>query len=322
MKNHMYADGNDKTDAEPTNNFDPKLLSDSVVNNTQTILVPFHTTPFPFHGTVPNTPNKPFLDVDDNGRLGHTSTRPGILWEDKTYSDRRVLLSVPKDFKPSCPSAIVVFLHGNEATLERDVRDRQGVPRQLAESSLNSVLVAPQFAVNARDSSAGRFWELGVFQEFLSESASRLSELHGTHRDLLEQAPVILVAYSGGYLPAAAALCYGQAMERIRGIVLLDAVYGELDTFQNFIVENCKNQQKGFFLSVYGHSSRDGNENLKHRLIQCGMDFETVLRANIESGSVTFVDAGNTIAHYDFVTRALNGDPLADILSRLKKVLS
>jgi hypothetical protein len=319
----MYnTDDIDKTDSEPTATFNPILRLNSVVNNAQITLVPFYTTPFPFHGTAPSTPNKSFLDVNNNGRLGHVSMRHGILWEDETYSDRRVLLSVPKDFKPSCPLAIVVFLHGNEATLERDVRDRQGVVRQLVESGLNSVLVAPQFAVDARDSSAGRFWEVGVFHEFLCESARRLSELHGIGKDAFEQAPAILVAYSGGYLPAAAAIRYGQAMTRIRGIVLLDAVYGELDTSHDFIIENCKNQQTSFFLSVYGRSSRDGNEDFKRRLIECGMNFESVLRATIEPGSVTFIDVGDTIAHRDFVTQALNGDPMADILSRLKKIVA
>ena len=70
---------------------------------------------------------------------------------------------------------MVVFFHGNEATLERDVRNRQAVPRQITESGLNAVLVAPQFAVNALDSSAGRFWEPGVFAQFLREAGERLT---------------------------------------------------------------------------------------------------------------------------------------------------
>ena len=134
--------------------------------------------------------------------------------------------------------------------------------------------------------------------------------------------PVILVGYGGGYLPAAAALRYDQAMKRVRGIVLLDALYRELETFHDFIIENCGSQQTSFFLSVHGHSSRDGNENLKRRLIQCGTGFESVLHVAIKPGSVTFIDADDTVTHVDFVTQALNGDPLADILSRLKKILS
>ena len=128
------------------------------LSSSKIALVPFENSPFPYRGQIPEK-NKPFIDVIEDGRLGHTSPRGGIYWEDQTYSDRRALLYIPRGFDPRRPALIVVFFHGNEATLTRDVRNRQEVPRQLAESGLNAVLVAPQFAVNALDSSAGRFWE-------------------------------------------------------------------------------------------------------------------------------------------------------------------
>ena len=278
-------------------------------------LVDFETTPFPFHGTVPGK-YKPFMDVVDNGRIGHSSLRSGVLWEDQTYNDRRVLLSIPKGFDPRRPAAMIVFLHGNEARLDRDVRDRQGVPRQLAASGLNAVLVAPQFALDAKDSSAGRFWEPGVFRVFLHEAARKLADLYGTGdaEFVFDDAPVILVAYSGGYLPAAAALRYGGAGRRVRGVVLLDALYGEDETFERFIAE----RGADVFVSVYGKSSRPGNEAMVRRLAARGIPVETILGGAIAPGAVTFLDAGDDVPHLDFVTAALGGDPLRQILSRLR----
>ena len=52
---------------------------------------------------------------------------------------------------------------GNNATLSRDVIARQQIVRQLSDSGLNAVLVAPQLALDAQDSSAGRFWSAGGF---------------------------------------------------------------------------------------------------------------------------------------------------------------
>ena len=49
------------------------------------------------------------------------TVRGGTYWEDQTYSDQRVLLHIPKGFDPRRPALMVVFFHGNEATLERDV---------------------------------------------------------------------------------------------------------------------------------------------------------------------------------------------------------
>jgi hypothetical protein len=117
----------------------------------------------PIAARVPEK-SKPFIDVIEGDRLGHTSPRGGIYWEDQTYSDRRSLLYIPRGFDPRRPALMVVFFHGNEATLTRDVQNRQQVPRQVAESGLNAVLVAPQFAVNALDSSSGRFWEPACFR--------------------------------------------------------------------------------------------------------------------------------------------------------------
>ena len=64
---------------------------------------------------------------------------------------------------------MVVFFHGHGATLERDVRDRQRLPDQISAAGLNAVLVAPQFAFDAADSSAGKFWEPDGFKHFLDE---------------------------------------------------------------------------------------------------------------------------------------------------------
>ena len=130
-------------------------------------LAAFENSAFPYHGMIPNYQEtgktRPFMDVDDNGRLGHSSPRGGIHWEDQTYSDRSVLLAAPQSFDPAKGGVIIVFFHGNNATLSRDVIARQQIVRQLSNSGLNAVLVAPQLAVDAQDSSAGRFWSSGGF---------------------------------------------------------------------------------------------------------------------------------------------------------------
>ena len=51
-----------------------------------------------------------------------------VCWEDTTYSDRRSLLYLPAGYNPQLPGLIVLFLHGQGATLERDVVARQGDP--------------------------------------------------------------------------------------------------------------------------------------------------------------------------------------------------
>jgi hypothetical protein len=63
-------------------------------------------------------------------------------------------------------------IHGHGAILARDVRDRQQLPEQISAAGVNAVLVAPQFAVDAADASAGKFWEPDGFKRFLGRRKS------------------------------------------------------------------------------------------------------------------------------------------------------
>jgi hypothetical protein len=280
-------------------------------------LASFQNSAFPYHGLIPNYQetgkSRPFLDVDDNGRLGHSSPRGGIHWEDQTYSDRSVLLAAPKSFDPARPGVIIVFFHGNNATLSRDVIARQQIVRQLSDSGLNAVLVAPQLAVDAQDSSAGRFWSAGGFAAFLDEAQSKLGELYPNARGAFRRMPVIIVAYSGGYLPAAYSLAVGGDQGRVRGLVLLDALYGERDKFVSWAEGPGR---RAFFVSAYSTSSQAGNDAVRSELEAAGVPVVSSLPAELSPGVVAFVDAGS-VDHNDFVTSAWGGAPLRDILARI-----
>ena len=125
---------------------------------------------------------QPFLDISKDGRRGHRSYGGRVYWQDETYNDNRVLMHVPENFDIRKPGVIVVFFHGNGATLERDVRDRQLVPQQISDSGVNAVLLAPQLAVDAADFSAGKFWQPGGLKRFVDESADHLASLYGDPR--------------------------------------------------------------------------------------------------------------------------------------------
>lgn len=280
----------------------------------KTELAPFETSPFPWDGTAPGQ-DKPFYDVEKDGRRGHTSPRGGIYWEDTTYSDRRVLLHVPRGFNAALPGLMIVYFHGNMANLERVVQHHQQVPRQVGQSGLNAVLVAPQFAVDALDSSAGRFYDRGVFRRFLEEAARRLARLHGDPKSRLaiESLPAVIVAYSGGYAPAAYAAHHGGAGDRLRGIILLDALYAEMDKFAGWI----ERRESGFFLSAYSRSARDENVILQRMLGERRIDFATSLPSRLAAGSVTFHATAEDVVHGEFVTKAWVDDPLRVVLAKI-----
>ncbi|MFO1082275.1 MAG: alpha/beta hydrolase [Reyranellaceae bacterium] len=276
-------------------------------------LIGFDSSAFPYNGVVPDT-RKPFLDVRDGGRRGHTSLRGEVYWENPTYSDRRSLLYLPPGFDPQKPALIVLYLHGQGAMLERDVILRQGVPRQIAESGINAALVAPQLAVDAGDSSAGNFWKPGHFANYIDEAAERLMRLSGDRNAgaVFNRAAVIVVAYSGGYHPAAYALDRGGAGHRIRGVILMDALYGDEDKFAAWIAPR---RRQVFLLSAYTESTKEENAILQGLLDRARVPYLRGLPSTLQPGVFAFAACGGLDLHGDFVTKAWRPDPLKHALA-------
>jgi hypothetical protein len=289
-----------------------RLVPRNPLDGSRTALIDFATAPFPYEGTMPGS-DRPFLDAGEAGHRGHTNFRGHVLWESETFNDNRVLLHIPPAFDPSRPGVMIVFFHGHGANLARDVRDRQEVPAQITASGMNAVLVAPQFAVNAADSSAGKFWEPGGFKRFLDEAARQLAALEGDPRSAAAFAnmPIVIVAYSGGYGPTLAVLDHGGANPRIRGIVMMDALYSGMGRFASWIAGN----RTGFFVSSFTPHNRGRNGELEEMLNERSIAHDTELHRHL-AGSVTFLDAGG-ISHRDFVNHAWADMPLRDILVRL-----
>jgi hypothetical protein len=269
-----------------------------------TTLVSMKSSAFPYFGNNPRS-DSPFLNVTKGDRKGHRSYSGRVYWQDETYNDNRVLVHVPEGFDVRKPGVIVVFFHGNGATLERDVRDRQLVPQQISESGVNAVLLAPQFAVDAADSSAGKFWQSGGFKRFMDESAAHLARLSGDPKSAQAFAnmPIVIVGYSGGFLPTAWSLEVGGVTNRVRGVVLLDAVYGELDKFASWI----ENNRTGFFVSSYTRYTKRHDQELI-----------SMLRAKgITVTEHVFVQTADGITHRSYVTQAWTENPIKEVLVKM-----
>lgn len=299
----------------------PAPARSSVVRRDATELVPFESAPFPYDGNIANT-DQPFLNVEELGRRGHRTPFGRLYWEDETYADSRVLLHIPKGFDIKKPSVMIVFFHGHGATLKRDVMRRQRLPAQITASGVNAVLVAPQLAVDASDSSAGKFWQPGAFGRFVGEAAQKLAHLYGNKRSVRTFAsmPIVIVAYSGGYLPAAWSASRGGLGSRVRGIILLDALYGELDKFASWLSRD----RSAFFVSTYLGSTEEKNAQFERILTERQVAYNTTLDPQLQPGSVTIFPGatGSTsrkVTHRDLVTHAWVDNPVADLLRRLRQ---
>ena len=280
----------------------------------QTTLVSLKSSAFPYFGNNPAS-DAPFLNISKGDRRGHRSYSGRVYWQDETYSDNRVLLHVPETFDIGKPGVIVVFFHGNGATLERDVRDRQLVPQQISDSGANAVLLAPQLAVDAADSSAGKFWQPGGFKRFMAESTDQLARLYGDPNaaKAFANMPIVIIGYSGGFLPTAWSLEVGGISDRVRGVFLLDAVYGEIDKFASWI----EHHRSGFFVSSYTHYTAPRDRELMRMLRDKGIAVSEDMDAPLRPGSVLFVETPEGVRHRDYVTHAWTQNPVREVLAKM-----
>ncbi|MFH1489127.1 MAG: hypothetical protein ABII06_09495 [Pseudomonadota bacterium] len=213
--------------------------------------------PFPYEGEFVDTGEAFFDYVDsETGKRYHTNRHGDRFEEDRHYRDSTVLFCIPPAFEPEEPFFYLVFFHGHGTTAAQSVTDYELI-EQVVESKKNVVFIAPQLAVEASDSSPGKFYQEGNFGLFMDEVARILSEKIGReHAGKFRIAPIVLASFSGGYKSVAYILDRGGVSKRLRGVFLLDALYEDLDKFQSWILKYIR---ETFFLLIYTEGSVEQN---------------------------------------------------------------
>lgn len=303
----------------PAHNFPKRFLRPprSVVQKRAlTKLVRFETSPFPYDGVMPHN-GEPFLNHEEDGRKAHKTRSGRIYYQDETYNEERVLLHIPKGFDIEKPAYMVLFFHGHGATLERDIINRQRVPQQLSRAGVNAVLVAPQFAKNARDSSAGKFWQPGGARKFVQEAERKLGELYGVPglAGRFKNMPIFIVGYSGGFLPTAWTLARGGISKRVKGVALMDGLYGHQKTFSRWISRH----RDAIFVSAYTGLTARRNVSLEEGLTSDGIGVVKEFEGSFEPGTVAIVRSDED--HHSYITKAWTSMPIRDLLKRSDAVL-
>jgi hypothetical protein len=125
--------------------------------------------------------------------------------------------------------------------------------------------------------------------------------------------PVVIVGYSGGFLPAAWSLDVGGLGNRVRGVFLLDAVYGELDKFASWIESN----RSGFFVSSYTRYTKRHDRELMQMLKDKGIAISEDMDGPLRPGSVVFVETPEGVTHRDYVTHAWAENPVKQVLVKM-----
>ncbi len=194
--------------------------------------------------------------------------------------DDTVIVFVPKRYRYRDRSGVsaLVHFHGHNTSAERAL-GAHALREQLADSRQNAVLVVPQLALFAPDSSCGRLAQRRGLSRLLGSALSTaaragrtaLGEARFPERAALGR--VCLSAHSGGFHAAACSLREGGV--DVSETYLFDALYAEKEVFRDWVLER-----------------RDEPATSRHKLVSyftAGAPTEPVnhgLRADLERGGV------------------------------------
>jgi hypothetical protein len=158
------------------------------------------------------------------------------------HRDPTVLVFVPRHHRPGPGGTIhfVVHFHGHNSSVERATTTHQ-LREQLFDSKQNAILVVPELAVMAPDSSAGKLETPGAFARLLDDVLATL-ESREARIALGASAPgagskpgrVCISAHSGGFHAAACAIRTGGAA--VHEVYLFDALYADTEVFRDWVV--------------------------------------------------------------------------------------
>jgi hypothetical protein len=247
------------------------------------------------------------------------------------YRDDTVIVFVPEHYRFREEDGVpaLVHFHGHNTTAERAVTAHE-LREQLADSKQNALLIVPQLASLAPDSSCGKLESPGGLLRLLTEAvriAARDGRITLGETAFPIDAPlgtVCLSAHSGGY--HAAASCLRSGGVDVRETYLFDALYAESDAFRDWVIarrgESLHRRHKLVSYFTEGAATETNSALLRSQLEHAGVlcEHETqegeLSRHELSHADAVFVRTGLWHSNVTWETNALRDCLFASALPR------
>jgi hypothetical protein len=177
-----------------------------------------------------------------------------------------IVAHLPAGFDASQPLHLVLFLHGadqcvTKLSLTGDVvcmpgwrpRKGWGLASRHDDAATNTVFIAPQFLFWG-GGSPGKMGDPGYFRTFIEELLrDTLAPGLGGPRTLDDVADITIVAHSAGHMPLAALLDRQDLDDKVKNVVLLDALYdGRVGTYVRWLERGRASGDHRKLVAIYG----------------------------------------------------------------------
>lgn len=208
-----------------------------------------------------------------NAPFPHASRADGFKTAERTfprdphYTDDRVAIFIPRHFQPGKRVDLLLYFHGHYNHIAKCIEQFK-LREQVAAAGQNVILVCPQGPRDAGDSGGGKLEQPGGLHRLVDEVLDTLAaERKLPHRRL---GRVLLAGHSGAYRVIAFGLSVGGLDGNITDVGLLDASYGQLDAFTDWV----SGHKKGRLFSIFTDHLADENVALMTRLRKLGQGYE------------------------------------------------
>ncbi len=184
------------------------------------------------------------------------------------------IVHAPAGFDPHAPLRLVVFLHGYRGCAEvlfsegESVRCRPhdppergwGLAARHDEAGTNTLFIVVQLAFMTRDGNPGAFVRPGRARAFFDELLSSIAGELGSRRHFDELASITLLAHSAAFETTMALVRVGQIEDKLRHIVLFDALYNGGPLFLSWVRGGTDDAPRRL-VSFHGGRGRTGERN-------------------------------------------------------------
>ena len=203
---------------------------------------------------IPQFSSAPF---PDSKRINGHVYNDKIYSAEEHYSDNSVAIFIPKGFRPTEKTNIVVYFHGWNNNIDSACAQFNLI-EQFCESDKNAIFVFPEGPKNSPDSYGGKLEVKNGLNNLINDVIKFLIDKGKITNNKIGN--VILAGHSGAYRVISFCLMHGGLTNNISDVFLFDALYGQTEKFVHWI-ENFD----GRFINIY--TDRGGTKNETESLI-------------------------------------------------------
>lgn len=190
---------------------------------------------------------------------GHSYKNQSFPFQEH-YADSSVLIFVPKGFRPTQSTNIVVYFHGWYNNIDSACVQFK-LLEQFSESNKNAIFIFPEGPKNSPDSFGGKMEDKDGLKKLLDDVTKYLKKKRIVKTTKIGS--IVLAGHSGAYRAIAYSVDQGGLIKNISDVFMFDALYAETDKINNWI----KNFN-GRFINIYTNEggTKEESETMMHDL--------------------------------------------------------